>query len=890
MPTVNRKGPEAKHTQSVIFHKAAGWTEATSRAWCRSHDYRTDGLDETDALYRWRQYDPDPEAFEYRNTTIDSTSDGEASIVIVYGIPKAEATSKATIGSDALAAVGAAGPSRINEGGIWSIDDDEDLDITDASVEVIRLEDLDESTRKRVVEKGCADGVPIAKGIRPLFGSPGGKKLLAKRLIALFPEHSTYVEPFVGGGAVFYGKPPSEREIIGDLDLDPDIAHAYSFVKRITDPEIEALKRKPLKADRAIFKKVLASAPTGDVDRLYKFLYLVRFSMMASRSSPNPGRIEAGDDLGSTISRIPKARERLKDVIFRGGDYRETIVKFDGDDTLHYLDPPYEGTAWTTTEMLPLADFVESIKGLKGKIVASYHGSPEAIKAFEDAGYDVHVVGVFRSTNLIGGRATKAGGASRTSEGDDGHLAREIIITNFATKRRGDLVSLKPGDPSYLAHANSTNPHKAAFYETALKAIPSRKGSNGVVVELFAGSGGSAVARIPGEHVAVEVDKTLAHTYEARHPTAKVFAGPWSEALSGDTAAIPEGADLTVADLDASGSPFEALDALLDKASPAGPVLATLTWGYLRRSIMEGTTRPKAWEAMKAEVGAIAKRHGLAAKPLGWSFALSTRDKPRSNHTIYGAFSIAPAAKDHLASPFPSVDDPFTGGAPTAQVTKITIAPVDLAAIPADDFADIAKALGEARITKRIVLTEAQLASAIRSGAVIVEKVDPEPVRDGWLVSGEDDVTVEDPSTPTPSGAEVEGLAKSREIPILKADEERRIIYGPVLIPDEVDAQGDVITADAIEKAAHDYLERYNLSSRTGYMHRVFSKDLRVVESFIAPQDLTFGDRVMPKGTWILGMHVVDDDAWKRVRSGEIRGFSIGGVAKEARAIDGGTE
>ena len=44
----------------------------------------------------------------------------------------------------------------------------------------------------------------------------GAKNKLARRIVSHFPQHHTYVEPFFGGGSVFFAKPPSKVETVND--------------------------------------------------------------------------------------------------------------------------------------------------------------------------------------------------------------------------------------------------------------------------------------------------------------------------------------------------------------------------------------------------------------------------------------------------------------------------------------------------------------------------------------------------------------------------------------------------------------------------------------------------------------------------------------------------
>lgn len=42
----------------------------------------------------------------------------------------------------------------------------------------------------------------------------GGKQKLAGKIVELIPAHNLYAEPFIGGGAVYFKKEPSNVEVI----------------------------------------------------------------------------------------------------------------------------------------------------------------------------------------------------------------------------------------------------------------------------------------------------------------------------------------------------------------------------------------------------------------------------------------------------------------------------------------------------------------------------------------------------------------------------------------------------------------------------------------------------------------------------------------------------
>jgi DNA adenine methylase len=120
----------------------------------------------------------------------------------------------------------------------------------------------------------------------------------------------------------------------------------------------------------------------------------------------------------------------------------------------------------------------------------------------------------------------------------------------------------------------------------------------------------------------------------------------------------------------------------------------------------------------------------------------------------------------------------------------------------------------------------------------------------------------------------------SRVAPIIKhvLPEDERYVLGIVLEPETVDAQGDVIASDEIRQAAFGWMVNYR---RAGLQHKSdITHSVKVVESYLAPCDLTIAGVVVRRGTWLMGWRIEDDQIWAGVKSGDITGFSIGGHAR----------
>jgi len=125
-------------------------------------------------------------------------------------------------------------------------------------------------------------------------------------------------------------------------------------------------------------------------------------------------------------------------------------------------------------------------------------------------------------------------------------------------------------------------------------------------------------------------------------------------------------------------------------------------------------------------------------------------------------------------------------------------------------------------------------------------------------------------------------------------DEEKKIVVGPAMIPDKMiyrkDKQGNpyyvYFTKDTIKMIAEKFLKRKYVDNSDTQHNGKVEKDVYVIESWIK-EDMYydkankygFGD--LPVGTWYVAIKVNNDNVWKRIKEGELKGFSVSGFFEE---------
>ncbi len=142
------------------------------------------------------------------------------------------------------------------------------------------------------------------------------------------------------------------------------------------------------------------------------------------------------------------------------------------------------------------------------------------------------------------------------------------------------------------------------------------------------------------------------------------------------------------------------------------------------------------------------------------------------------------------------------------------------------------------------------------------------------------------------------GLRVLRESAVIRKAEdgetEERFVLSLVLEPTDgagdiemkPDTQGDVYSAEDVRKAAHSWMENHGAIDLNHSWKSLGKEKVRTLESFIAPSTFECGEGddkyTVLKGTWMLGVRVVDDELWKAIKEREIGAYSIGGTAVRA--------
>lgn len=256
-----------------------------------------------------------------------------------------------------------------------------------------------------------------------MIARAGGKSQIAHQIISKAPPHKKYVEPFVGGGAVFLKKPLAEKSVINDKDKDViKVFKAFKDGKGFNSCNMKPSKQK---FDKAKKKKNKSACDVAYLNKLSFGSGMTTFALGKFMGKTPTGTYKKRfptnkKDLGITYQKAHAKdyKEKLKNTTVINQDFAKVMQSHDSKDTFHYLDPPYVGSekVYKENDSVSPEKVCKVAKKMKGKVMISYNDHPRVRKACKG----MHMKRIQTRYTL----------SAKTNN----QKAKELLITNYKTK------------------------------------------------------------------------------------------------------------------------------------------------------------------------------------------------------------------------------------------------------------------------------------------------------------------------------------------------------------------------------------------------------------------------------------------------------------------------
>ena len=185
--------------------------------------------------------------------------------------------------------------------------------------------------------------VKTVKPLKPIVKWSGGKSDELSKIIPYLPTtYTTYLEPFIGGGALFFHLNP-EKAVIGDLHQE--LIDLYKSIQKGFSSEIyDFMKEYP--NNEATYYVVRAKRDKEELENAKRFYYLRKtcFRGMLRYNKSGEFNIPYGKYKTCNYEDLKNVEyEKLlkRTEIFKEG-FEYIFQNYDHEDNFMFLDPPYD--------------------------------------------------------------------------------------------------------------------------------------------------------------------------------------------------------------------------------------------------------------------------------------------------------------------------------------------------------------------------------------------------------------------------------------------------------------------------------------------------------------------------------------------------------------------
>lgn len=272
--------------------------------------------------------------------------------------------------------------------------------------------------------------------LKPFTKWTGGKRQLLPVLKEnMPPTYHRYIEPFIGGGALFFELAP-KKAIINDFNSE--LINAYIQIKDNPDRLVALLRKHKEKNSKEYYLAVRSADrderidKMTDVERAARILYMLRvdFNGLYRVNSKNQFNVPYGKYKNPKIvdeKAIYEVSQYLNEnqISILNGDFEEAVKEVSAGDFV-YFDPPYipltETSSFTSythegfsfEDQIRLRDVFMDLDKKGAYVMLSNSSSPLSYELYKD--FNLHEVSAVRTN-----------GAHKASRGK----IKELLVTNY---------------------------------------------------------------------------------------------------------------------------------------------------------------------------------------------------------------------------------------------------------------------------------------------------------------------------------------------------------------------------------------------------------------------------------------------------------------------------
>lgn len=249
------------------------------------------------------------------------------------------------------------------------------------------------------------------KSQKPFLKWAGGKSQLISSLFPLVPiNFSKYIEPFIGGGALFFAI-NHHQSIISDSN--EELIITYKMVRDNVFSIIELLDS--YQNDETFFYTIRSWEPTelSHIERAARLIYLNKtcFNGLYRVNKKGEFNVPYNKRHGANFynkETLISASKTLKDTKIYHSDYKEVLGNFAEKDDFIFLDPPYQPVGkyadfkrytkefFYEQDQIELAEKFYDLVNLGCKVILTNSAHPFILDLYKD-----FEIKIFESKRLI---------------------------------------------------------------------------------------------------------------------------------------------------------------------------------------------------------------------------------------------------------------------------------------------------------------------------------------------------------------------------------------------------------------------------------------------------------------------------------------------------------